>query len=101
MQMGEENRLFLSNTCVFPVLVPFCKGGEYMCTHFIKIWDGCAKKHERNMGESKNHEWTLMDTNGQKQGLTTKDTKDTKREGRGRVRTTNGHEWTRMDKSRG
>lgn len=34
-----------------------------MCTHFIKIWDGCAKKHERHekRGESKNHEWTRMD----------------------------------------
>ena len=48
----------------FHVLVPFCKGGQYMCTHFIKIWDGCAKKHERNMGESKNYERTRMDTKG-------------------------------------
>ena len=42
-----------------------------------------------------------MDTNGQSQGLTTKSTKGTKhtkytkKEGRGGVRTTNGHEWSK------
>ena len=41
-----------------------------MCTHFIKIWDGCAKNTKYTKreggGESKNYEWTRMDTNGKK-----------------------------------
>ena len=63
-----------------------------MCTHFIKIWDGCAKKHERNMGESKNYERTRKDTKGR--GVTTKSTKHTKKmRGEREPRMdTNGHE---------
>ena len=46
--------------------------------------------HERREGEIQNHEWTRMDTNGWEG--TTKHTKYTK----GKFRTTNGHEWTRI-----
>ena len=61
-----------------------------MCTHFIKIWDGCAKNTKKKAGESKNREWTRMDTNY----LTTKSTKYTKKESRGESR---NHERARMD----
>ncbi len=54
------------------------------------------EKHETHetpwFGHILNHEWTRMDTNGQKQGLTTKHTKGTKKR-RGESR---NHEWTRM-----
>ena len=60
-----------------------------MCTHFIKIWDGCAKKHERNMGESRNHEWTRMGTNRHELFNHEKHEIHEKEKGE-RVRTTNG-----------
>ena len=40
-----------------------------------------------------NHEWTQMDTNDQRQGLTTKYTKKQRGESK-------NHEWTRMTKGR-
>ena len=52
------------------------------------------ERHEKKAGgESRNHEWTRMDTNY----LTTKTTKYTKKS-RGDSK---NHEWTRMDKIRG
>ena len=54
-----------------------------------------TKNTKKKTGESKNHEWTRIDTNRQRQGLTTKNTKYTKREGRGESK---NHEWTRMTK---
>ena len=58
---------------------------------FHKNMGRLCEKHERNMGESKNHEWTRKDTKGR--GSHERHERHEK-ESRGESR---NHEWTRMD----